>query len=69
VGLALSAGIFGASHGYEGIRNMIRICVFGALFGALALMRKSLRPGMMAHATQDGLVGIVTYLLSKSGKF
>lgn len=69
VGLALSAVIFGASHGYEGIRNMIRICVFGALFGALALMRKSLRPGMMAHATQDGLVGIVTYLLSKSGKF
>jgi uncharacterized protein len=69
VGLALSAVIFGASHGYEGIRNMIRICIFGALFGALAMMRKSLRPGMMAHAVQDGLAGIGMYVVSRSGKF
>lgn len=67
IGLIVSALIFGAGHGYEGVRNMIRIFVFGALFGFLALWRKSLRPGMIAHAFQDGLSGLLTYFLSKSG--
>lgn len=69
VGLIVSALIFGAGHGYEGTKTMIRIFVFGALFGLLALWRKSLRPGMMAHAFQDGLAGVLTYVLGKSGKF
>jgi CAAX protease family protein len=65
VGLIVSALIFGAGHGYQGIKNMIRIAVFGALFGILALWRKSLRPGMMVHASQDSLGGIILYLLQK----
>ena len=69
VGLIVSAVIFGAGHGYEGVRNMIRIVVFGALFGLLALWRKSLRPGMMAHACQDSLAGALTFLMRKSGMF
>jgi membrane protease YdiL (CAAX protease family) len=69
VGLIVSALIFGAGHGYEGTRNMIRIFVFGALFGLLARWRKSLRPGMMAHAFQDSFVGVATFFLSKMGKF
>jgi membrane protease YdiL (CAAX protease family) len=69
VGLIVSALIFGGGHGYEGTRNMIRICVFGALFGILALWRKSLRPGMIAHAWQDGFAGVAAYFMSKSGLF
>jgi hypothetical protein len=69
VGLIVSALIFGGGHGYEGTRNMFRIFVFGGLFGMLALWRKSLRPGMIAHAWQDGLAGVASYFLSKSGIF
>lgn len=69
VGVIVSAVIFGAGHGYEGTKNMIRIAVFGALFGVLAVWRKSLRPGMMAHAAQDILAGGVAYFLAQKGKF
>jgi membrane protease YdiL (CAAX protease family) len=34
------------------------IAMFGSLYGLLALWRKSLRPGMMAHAFGDILSGI-----------
>jgi membrane protease YdiL (CAAX protease family) len=69
VGLIASAVIFGAGHGYEGTKNMIRIAVFGAMFGVLALWRKSLRPGMMAHAFQDSVAGFLLYFLGRMGKF
>jgi len=68
VGLAIAAIIFGAGHGYQGTRFMILIAIYGALFGALVLLRKSLRPGMMAHAWQDAFSGIAVYLLTKYGK-
>lgn len=68
VGVIVSALIFGGGHGYEGTRNMIRIAVFGAMFGTLALWRKSLRPGMMAHAFQDGFAGIAFYFFSRMGR-
>ena len=51
--------LFGASHGYQGWRFMVLIAVYGCLFGILAAWRKSLRPGMMAHAWQDLFSGIV----------
>jgi membrane protease YdiL (CAAX protease family) len=50
--------LFGASHGYQGWRFMVLIAVYGCLFGILAAWRKSLRPGMMAHAWQDMFSGI-----------
>ena len=69
VGVIVSAVIFGAGHGYEGTKNMIRIAVFGVLFGVLTLWRKSLRPGMMTHAFQDTFAGVGAYILSQKGKF
>lgn len=51
--------IFGASHGYEGWQKMVQIAALGILFGLLAHWRKSLRPGMMAHAVFDIFQGIV----------
>ena len=65
VGVIVQAIIFGAGHGYEGARRMLLIAVFGAMFGLLAVWRKSLRPGMMAHAWHDSLAGVGFYLLKK----
>jgi uncharacterized protein len=63
VGIIASAAIFGLAHGYQGSRMMVVIGVFGAFFGILAHFRKSLRPGMMAHAFQDSLSGLVLFTL------
>jgi membrane protease YdiL (CAAX protease family) len=57
--------LFGASHGYQGWRSMLVIAVFGCAFGMLAAWRKNLRPGMMAHAWQDLLTGIVLKVAMK----
>ncbi len=64
-GVALQALLFGAAHGYQGVRRMAQIAVFGALFGLLVLLRKSLRPGMMAHAWQDALAGVALFIIGK----
>lgn len=58
-GVVLQALIFGAGHGYEGGARMLLIAVFGVMFGLLAMWRKSLRPGMLAHGPHDGLEGIL----------
>lgn len=58
IALFLQAALFGISHGYQGIEACAKITCFGALFGLLAMWRKSLRPGMMAHAWTDMLSGI-----------
>jgi membrane protease YdiL (CAAX protease family) len=63
VGIVASAAIFGLGHGYQGPRMMVVIAVFGAFFGILAHLRKSLRPGMMAHAFQDSIAGIGLFKL------
>jgi hypothetical protein len=65
VGIVLSAAVFGASHGYQGAARMVQIGVFGLLFGILAHFRKSLRPGMMAHAWHDSIVGVFLYILQR----
>ena len=62
-GVLLSAVVFGASHGYEGITRMLLIAVYGLMFGLLAWWRKSLRPGMIAHAWHDALSGAVLRML------
>ncbi len=54
----IQAVIFGVSHGYQGVRNVIAITIFGALFGAVALWRRSLKPGMILHAWTDIFSGI-----------
>ncbi len=63
IGVLLSAAIFGASHGYEGVARMLLIGIYGLMFGLLAWWRKSLRPGMMAHAWHDAFSGAVLRML------
>jgi len=57
--------VFGVAHGYQGLRAIPVISVYGMMFGALAAIRKSLRPGMMQHATQDGVSGIAYHFASR----
>ena len=61
-GILLSAAAFGAAHAYQGIRLVILIALYGAMFGILAHWRGSVRPGMIAHAWQDSLNGILAGL-------
>ncbi len=58
-GIVVQGIIFGAAHGYQGWKYMLIISVFGTMFGLLAHWCRSLRPGMMAHALQDGVSGIL----------
>jgi len=65
IGIILSAIVFGLGHGYEGVKRMLLIAIYGTMFGLLAHFRKSLRPGMMAHAWHDGFTGVLLYMASK----
>ena len=60
-GIVVSGIIFGLAHGYQGPRNMVVLAVFGMFFGVMAYLRKSLRPGMIAHALQDAIAGIALF--------
>jgi membrane protease YdiL (CAAX protease family) len=64
-GMLLSAAVFGLSHGYEGGKRMFLIFIFGAMFGTLAIWRKSLRPGMIAHGWHDGISGVLLVIAQK----
>lgn len=68
-GVVFSALMFGCAHGYEGLRNMVLLAVFGALFSLLAIFRRGLRAGMMAHAWQDLLAGLTLAFLKSRGIF
>lgn len=56
--IAGQALLFGVTHGYQGIEPMLRITCFGLLFGAVAWGRRSLVPGMIAHAAVDVIGGL-----------
>lgn len=62
-GILISAAAFGAAHLYQGLRLAILIALYGAMFGTLAYWRGSVRPGMIVHAWQDSLSGIVGGLM------
>jgi membrane protease YdiL (CAAX protease family) len=64
-GIIAQGLIFGGSHAYEGWQQMVRIAVFGMMFGFLAHWRKSLRPGMMAHFAQDAAAGLLARFVLK----
>jgi membrane protease YdiL (CAAX protease family) len=56
----IQALVFGLGHLYEGVGPVARIMLYGILFGLLALWRKSLRPGMIAHAWSD-IFGVIIF--------
>jgi uncharacterized protein len=56
--------LFGLGHGYEGPQRMVLIAILGLAFGLMSLLRKSLRPAMMAHTWQDTISGLLLRALS-----
>jgi len=64
-GMLISAAIFGLSHAYEGRQRMLLIFAYGAMFGTLAILCRSLRPGMMAHAWHDSFEGVILVIADK----
>jgi membrane protease YdiL (CAAX protease family) len=59
VAFILQVLIFGIGHAYQGAQTCLNIALYGALFTLLALWRKSLRPGMIAHAWTDIAAGLL----------
>jgi membrane protease YdiL (CAAX protease family) len=62
-GIFLAAAAFGAGHAYQGFRMTILLGLFGAMFGILAHWRGTVRPGMIVHAWQDSLGGLIGSLM------
>ena len=54
-GIVISGAAFGLAHSYQGWRLAIVIGLEGMMLGAMAQWRKSVRPGMVAHAFKDSL--------------
>ena len=59
IALIVVSILFGLGHGYEGPQRMVLIALLGVAFGAMSLLRKSLRPAMMAHTLQDTISGLL----------
>ena len=66
IAVIASSLLFGAGHGYEGVGGMIAITAYGALFCVLAILRRSLRAGMIAHAWHDSITGIALAIAKHS---
>lgn len=66
-GVVGSALVFGGGHGYEGVRRMVLIFVFGMMFSALTLWRKNLRSAMFGHAIFDSAQGVLLFFVTRSG--
>ena len=62
IGSALQVLLFIQGHYFQGLLRLIPVGVFGLLFTLLALWRKSLRPGMIAHALGDGFGPIMFFV-------
>ena len=59
IALVVVSILFGLGHGYEGAQRMVLIALLGFAFGLMSLLRKSLRPAMMAHTLQDTISGLL----------
>jgi hypothetical protein len=59
IALPVVSILFGLGHGYEGAQRMVLIALLGFAFGLMSLLRKSLRPAMMAHTLQDTISGLL----------
>jgi membrane protease YdiL (CAAX protease family) len=62
VGVVFSSLLFGFGHGYQGAQQMVLLSVFGAMFSLLAIFRRNIRSGIIAHAWQDIFAGMMIAL-------
>lgn len=63
VALVFQAIVFSVAHGPdEPIFSLFAKFIFGVMFGVLAIMRRSLLPGILGHSFQDCLAGLLSVL-------
>lgn len=62
-GLLVQAIGFGAIHPFKGWRYVVVVIVLGVLYGLLAVWRRDLKPGMLAHGLSDIWEGWLKHLL------
>ncbi len=60
IGAVASAGLFGIAHLEQGPATAARAGFYGLLLGAVALRRRSLVPGILAHVTLDIMAGVAS---------
>lgn len=65
VGIVASALVFGGVHLYQGWQRAAVIAASAVLFGIVSAWRKSVRPGMIAHAVQDGIAPLLIRLMAR----
>jgi hypothetical protein len=58
---ALQVIIFTQGHFYQGWIRLVPIVLIGSLLTIVALWRRSLIPGMIAHGFGDGLVAFIFF--------
>jgi membrane protease YdiL (CAAX protease family) len=63
LGIVLSSVAFGAEHAYQGLPRAVVIAVSAILYGVMAEWRGTVRPGMIAHAFQDGIAPVLLKLV------
>lgn len=51
--VVLQGLVFGLGHAYQGLKQVIIICILGMVYGWFAAWRKNLRSNMMTHAWTD----------------
>jgi membrane protease YdiL (CAAX protease family) len=66
ISIILTALVFGLAHGYQGVRGVCLISIYGALFGIITLIRKNLLPGIVAHSWHDFATGLALALIRSS---
>jgi hypothetical protein len=59
IALVVVSTLFGLGHGYEGSQRMVLIALLGLALGVMSMVRKSLRPAMVAHTLQDTISGLL----------
>jgi membrane protease YdiL (CAAX protease family) len=58
----VQVALFTQGHLYQGMARLIPVALIGALLTAVALWRKSLIPGMIAHGVGDSLTAIAFFV-------
>lgn len=61
--IVVSAVLFGAGHGYQGLLGLLQNTVAGLVLGALVVWRRSLWPAIGAHLTIDAFSLVMLQVL------
>jgi CAAX protease family protein len=64
-GILLSGAMFGLAHSYQGFRWAVVIGLEGAMLGGMAHWRRSVRPGLIAHAWKDSLAPVLMGVMKR----